>query len=215
MIQFKRGNRKSWLSLTKPLADGQPGYDRVKNKIKIGDGKTLWKDLPYASGLSADEILAPEADAKNKDADEKALITYGTAAPGKRTAGQLYLQYYDAEPETDYIVDYSRSGIWEYQKWKSGMAKCWGTLEVSTTLQDSVGSLYRDNNALKRIKYPFAFVDVPVETATLQSPGGIAWLANKGANTKNQSAMYTIVSTDKQTNSTTYSICMCVSGYWK
>jgi hypothetical protein len=64
MIQFKRGKTFNWLKQTKPLADGQPGYDKDRNKLKIGNGKDPWFMLPSASGLSSEEIIAPEADAK-------------------------------------------------------------------------------------------------------------------------------------------------------
>jgi hypothetical protein len=35
MIQFKRGKTSSWYSQKTPLAEGQPGYDKDKHKIKI------------------------------------------------------------------------------------------------------------------------------------------------------------------------------------
>jgi hypothetical protein len=219
MIQFRRGSTKSWRATKVTLAAGQPGYDKDKHKLKIGDGKTAWEKLPYASGLSVEDIISSEKDAKSRnkaDAEDKAIITYGTEAPDKNTIGQLYLQQYESEPEADYIVSSAIDGIWTYQKWKSGVAKCWGTLELTTSIQDAFeGIELFHNNKMKSIKYPFTFRDVPCETVTLQSPGAIAWLAGKAKNTKSASGVYTIISPDKQSTSAVYSISIQVEGFWK
>ena len=69
MIQIKRGKTKNWRKLKKVLAVGQPGYDKNKHKLKVGDGETLWKELPYASGLFAEEILHKITVNQNLDCD--------------------------------------------------------------------------------------------------------------------------------------------------
>ena len=92
MIQIRRGSTKSWQSTKTKLAAGQPGYDKEKHKIKVGDGEKSWSDLPYASGLFKEEIIDSEANAKakkSKDAENSTLITYGTAAPSEDTIGQI------------------------------------------------------------------------------------------------------------------------------
>ena len=219
MIQFKRGIKKSWLSLTEPLAEGQPGYDKERHKIKIGNGKDLWAKLPYASGLSADEILSAESEAKLKylaDPEDTSLITYGTESPDKSTVGQIYLQYYDTEPEVDYIVESGANGIWTYQKWASGIAECCGILNLTAAVQNPFESntLYYDSKTMKPVNYPFTFAKIPSEIATLQSPGGLAWLASRGANTNKASAVYSIISTDNQ-GTAKYNISLRVKGFWK
>ena len=219
MIQFRRGSTKSWKSTKVKLAAGQPGYDKDKHKIKIGDGTKLWSALPYVGGLSAKEILDSEDNAKSKakaDAEDITLITYGTEAPDKYTVGQLYLQQYDVDPEVDYVVSSGINGIWTYQKWKSGIAKCWGTLNLSTNIQtafDGVG-LYHDTK-MKNITYPFTFKEIPTETVTLQSPGTIVWLASKSKNTIKASGVYVLISPDKQTTNADYTISIQVEGLWK
>ena len=128
MIKFRRGSTKSWRSAKTKLESGQPGYDKDKHKIKIGDGEKLWADLPYASGLFAEEILDSEANAKTKkanDTENTTLITYGTAVPDEATVGQIYLQQTDDEPEVDYVIEAGINVGWSYQKWKHGFAKCW------------------------------------------------------------------------------------------
>ena len=219
MIQFKRGETKNWRKQKNPLAAGQPGYDKIKHKLKIGDGKSSWGDLPYVSGLSEKDIFNSEKDAKTRsksDPEDTAIITYGTEDPDKDTVGQLYLQYYNADPEVDYVVSSGVNGIWTYQKWNSGIAKCFCSFEHATSLQSAVGNtLYLNSTAVQKIDYPFIFKDIPSETATVQSPGGLVWLATtKGLNTTEQTAIYNIVSPDKQNNAT-YRISIQVEGYWK
>lgn len=218
MIQIRRGRTSSWRRPMKPLANGQPGYDKDKHKIKIGDGITPWQLLPYASGLKADEILNSELAAKVKymlDSEDKTIMTYGTEFPTKDNVGQVYLQYYDTEPETDYIVEAGADNMWNYQKWYSGRARCWGTFKVTTEIQSAFsGNALYYSNAIKNVPYPFTFINIPTETATIQSPGFITWLAGRGMNTSTQSAAYSIISPDKQI-STTYNISLQVDGFWR
>lgn len=221
MIQFQRGTKISWLGKKTPLADGQPGFDKSRNKIKIGDGKRMWSTLPYASGLFEEEVLDSEENAKARiqiEPEDATIITYGPESPDTDTIGKLYLQYYDAEPETDYIVDYGVNKNWTYQKFKSGMALCYGTFEFTTTIQTAIGesTLYQNSSEPPKIKYPFTFKSVPSESATLVSPGGLVWLAAaKTANTTDTTATYSIISPDKLTNSTKYLLNFVVRGFWR
>lgn len=220
MIQFKRGTTKSWRNTKVKLASGQPGYDKDKHKLKVGDGKTSWAELPYVSGLSANEILDSEEAAKTrstKDAEDNTLITYGTEAPDKDTIGHVYLQQYDAEPETDYVVKSGISGIWTYQKWKSGIAKCFGVFSIETKVNAAIegSSLFHNDTAIESINYPFAFKKTPAEITTIQSPGGIVWLANRTKNTEAKSGVYMIISTDEQIANANYSISIQAEGLWK
>lgn len=221
MIQFRRGSKSSWARQTKPLADGQPGYDKDKHKIKIGNGKNLWKDLPYASGLTAEEILNVESGTRKKynlDENDFTLVTYGTKDPNEKTKGQLYLQYYDTDPEVDFVVSAGIYREWSYQKWNSGIAKCCGTFEVTTSIQSSIGKspFYQNSTALQKFEYPFTFKSTPSELATILSPGNLVWLASsKGFNTTEYSATYSIISPDKLSNTATYKIIIQVEGFWK
>ena len=220
MIKFRRGQTQSWRSFIKPLADGQPGYDREKHKIKVGDGETMWSSLPYASGLSAEEILSSEEDAKKfkaKDPIENStLITYGTEFPNEDTIGQLYLQYYEAAPEVDYVVEEGLQNGWYYRKWNKGSVECWGTFETSNTIQSPFEETLLYSVELDTIDYPSLFIsgEPPLEIASLQSSSGIVWLASKEANTTTKSAKYLIISPYKLQNSNC-KITLQVKGFWK
>lgn len=244
MIQFKRGKTREWIAKMnhmEKLAPGQPGYDTDRRKMKIGDGKKTWIELPYAGGLNAEEILDSEKNAKNRFSafdkllvglgnligldfsnDKVAIMTYGEEYPDEHTVGQLYLQHYDAEPEADYIVDYGNADGWTFQKWYSGIAKCWRTFEIRTriTNEHETTRLFYANNVLDNQNYPFTFVNTsgpPTETASLKSFGGIVWLGSNNAESDvyNKSSAYSLISFDRQANESNYLITIEVSGYWR
>lgn len=45
--QLRRGASATWTKNNPLLAAGEPGYEVDTHKIKIGDGTSKWKDLPY------------------------------------------------------------------------------------------------------------------------------------------------------------------------
>lgn len=215
MIKFRRGSTKNWQTTKTKLESGQPGYDKNKHKIKIGDGEKLWPDLPYATGLFAEEILDSESNARTKksnDSENLTLITYGTEAPSENTVGKIYLQQVN-EPEVDYVVESGTSGIWTYQKWKSGIAKCWGNYSFNTSVQEQLELFYRSTTI--NTNYPFTFKYVPMEIATIQSSSGQVLLANSGANTTKTSGNYAIISLAGGIDSANYRISIQVDGFWK
>lgn len=239
MIQLKRGSTESWKKLKKPLAAGQPGYDKDKHRLKVGDGETLWEKLK-AVGLSKEEILDSEQNAKlrlKEDPESLAIITYGPEDPDKNTAGELYLQHYETAPEVDYVVDYGVDGIWSWRKWNSGNAECYGALTFETAIKNPFESsvetsatnvstsestvtktrvflLYSNSTEMTALNYPFSFVKTAYESVSLQSSGAIAWLAGKSANTKSKTGTYAIVGPHKEDNKK-YTIVFQVSGRWK
>ena len=221
MIQFKRGTRESWRLKNTVLEPGQPGYDKTRNKIKIGDGVHGWSSLKYASGLSDEEILDSEVNARNRnklDNDDKTIFTYGTDAPTDKTAGQVYLQYQDTEPEADYIVASGTNNGWHYQKWYYGSAKCWCTIKVSAILNDLIDctSLYRNTSNIKGFNYPFNFIETPTENVTVHSEGPLAWLAGCGnINNNKKTAEYCIISPSANSNEVNYYLSFTVYGTWR
>lgn len=217
MIKFLRGTTENWRGKGSNivLEPGQPAYDKTKNKLKIGDGSKNWINLPYVSGLHAEEIFCSESDAKKRDSKDKFatnIITYGTETPNKNTVGQIYLQQID-EPEVDYIIESGTKGIWTYQKWKSGIAKCWGNYSFETGVQEPLELFHRSTTI--STNYPFTFKHVPTEVAMIQSSNGQVLLANSGANTSAISGAYTIISLTGTKEPSTYRIALQVEGFWR
>lgn len=241
MIQFKRGKTRHWfekLGKMEPLAPGQPGYDSERNKLKIGDGKHSWAELPYTGGLDKDEILSPEKEAKNRFSlfdkaisglknllgikldfgnDKVAIFTYGKERPDEHTVGQVYLQQYDTEPETDYVVEISNSGIWDYRKWWSGRFECWGTYTLETTMSEAISgvALFTNNTSLPVMDYPFTLLDAPVETVSVASNSEFVWMVSKTLNTNEHTAKYNLLSCIENQKQVAFSISYHVLGRWR
>ena len=49
-IKVRRATAAQWTTANPILADGEMGFEKVSNKLKIGDGATHWDDLPYVVG---------------------------------------------------------------------------------------------------------------------------------------------------------------------
>ena len=47
VFQLKRGTAKAWERNNPLLKAGEPGFELDTNRLKIGDGITLWNDLLY------------------------------------------------------------------------------------------------------------------------------------------------------------------------
>jgi hypothetical protein len=219
MIPFKRGKSDTWRAQETPLADGQPGFDKDRQKLKIGNGKDSWDKLPNVSGLRLEEILESEEKAKKTLAaktflnpvgaflakalklDDRPVITYGTDVPDDGTLGQIYLQHYETAPEVDYVVASGSDGIWEYLVYNSGKVRCWGTYYVETAVQNRVGNgAAFISTAIGQIAYPshFTFKEAPTENATIiPASGKASWLISTTGCSVSKSGKYHIASFDK------------------
>jgi hypothetical protein len=201
MIQFRRGSTGSWRNTKVKLAAGQPGYDKDKHKIKVGDGDKLWSELPYASGLFTNEIIDSEANAsarEHADTEDKTIITYGTEAPTENTVGRLYLQQ---SSNTDYLIESGISNGWVYQIYNSGIMTCFGTFKVRLDITDSIENtgLYCSAGNFSR-NYPKTFKNPPSEVVSVQSSSGLTWIVSKGVNTTSSSGSYSIISPTSANN---------------
>lgn len=49
-FRLKRGTAARWAEVNPILDQGEPGFVYDANRLKIGDGKTPWNDLPYIEG---------------------------------------------------------------------------------------------------------------------------------------------------------------------
>lgn len=46
-LQLRRGTTTQWNAATGPLLEGELGFETTTNKLKVGDGSTLWSGLSY------------------------------------------------------------------------------------------------------------------------------------------------------------------------
>jgi len=97
-IKIRRGTSSQWSSSTRPLAAGELGLDTTLNKIKAGNGTSLWPALPFLS------VIPSEITELAQDAIDSALVagtgvskTYNdvantiTLAVDSTIAGKLYV----------------------------------------------------------------------------------------------------------------------------
>ena len=50
IFQVRRATSEQWQCRNPILRVGEPGFSIDEGKLKIGDGKTAWNDLPYIGG---------------------------------------------------------------------------------------------------------------------------------------------------------------------
>lgn len=66
----------------------------------------------------------------------------------------------DGSPLADFIIQQGTSGIWNYRKWKSGTAECWGQYSFTTAISTAWGVLY-ESGAIALPNFPFTFAEIP------------------------------------------------------
>ena len=121
-FKFKRGLAESWLNKNPILAEGEPGFELDTGKLKIGNGKTPWRELKYLS--NEDLILTGYYFNEDfyKDIDHTILLD--------KRIGALYI---DLETEKIYYFDGNR---YEILKSESPVAtdKVSGTVKIYNSI---------------------------------------------------------------------------------
>ena len=56
-IKLRRDSYQNWYDNNPVLAQGEPGWDLTNKKLKIGDGATLWRVLPYFDDQVGDRLI--------------------------------------------------------------------------------------------------------------------------------------------------------------
>ena len=57
VIQLRRATEQEWINLNPVLRVGEPALSTDKDKLKVGDGKRRWLEIPY---LLEDQIAIVE-----------------------------------------------------------------------------------------------------------------------------------------------------------
>ena len=113
----------------------------------------------------------------------------------------------------DYIVETGSTGIWDYRKWNSGCAECWGNLSITPTTGNATNSY--------TVTLPFAFINdsntfkvqiTPAKTALYIGSFGDCNSSNNLTHTTT-----TFVMSYKYNNATPYNVSfnLSVIGKWK
>ena len=59
-FQVKRGTAARWEELNPILNPGEPGFEMDTFKLKIGNGSTSWKELPYINDVDISKYITIE-----------------------------------------------------------------------------------------------------------------------------------------------------------
>lgn len=91
-IQFLRGTKSKVAASTKVLADGQPLYETDTNKLKVGNGSTQAKSLPYVkvdtdSALSSTSTNPVQNKVIKTELGKKLSLSGGTMTGALTTKG--------------------------------------------------------------------------------------------------------------------------------
>jgi hypothetical protein len=104
-IRIRRGTTTQWNSSTKILETGELGLDTTLNKIKAGNGSSIWSALPYIN------VLPSELTELAQDAVESAIIAgTGITKNYNDTANTITLAVDSTIPNKTY-VDTAVSGL--------------------------------------------------------------------------------------------------------
>lgn len=83
-IQIKRDSSSVWSSVNPVLSDGEFGFERDTNLLKIGNGSTAWSDLPYIPLTSTASAVVMTARNTTGSTIPKGSIVYISGATGNK-----------------------------------------------------------------------------------------------------------------------------------
>lgn len=66
----------------------------------------------------------------------------------------------DGSPLADFVIQQGVSGVWNYRKWKSGIAECWCQHSFTATISTAWGVLF-ESGAISLPAFPFTFAEIP------------------------------------------------------
>ena len=73
IIETRNDTAINWATINPILNEGEMGWERDTNRLKIGDGFLQWNDLPYFEGSGGSDLFINYA---VNDIDEVSTITY-------------------------------------------------------------------------------------------------------------------------------------------
>ena len=100
-IQFLRGTKSKVAASTRVLADGQPLYETDTNKLKVGDGSTQAKSLPYVK-VDTDSHLSSTSTNPVQNKVVTTALNYKLQLSGGTMTGALTTKGIKLTSGTDY-----------------------------------------------------------------------------------------------------------------
>ena len=143
----KSGTSFSYSNLELCSLDANSSYDfhlQIQDKLYSLSSLDLYFTVPQGTPLIA---------------LRKKKVGINTPAPQATldVAGDMRV---DGSPLADFVIQQGTSGIWNYRKWKSGTAECWGQYSFTTAISTAWGVLY-ESGAIALPNFPFTFAEIP------------------------------------------------------
>jgi hypothetical protein len=83
-LQVRRDNASVWASINPVLSDGEFGFERDTNLLKIGNGSTPWNNLPYIPLVGSVDSLTMTARNNTGSTIVKGSVVYISGATGNK-----------------------------------------------------------------------------------------------------------------------------------
>lgn len=118
---------------------------------------------------------------------------------------------------TDYVVERGTSGIWNYRKWNSGFAECWGEHNCGTvSMTNAWGSMYESTSTYRATFPSGLFSAAPTYVSIEPSHNGSASFIERGndAPTKTTTDAFFFVRPSSGTGSS-MKVYVYANGKWK
>ena len=120
----------------------------------------------------------------------------------------------------DVVIEQGISGMWEYRKWKSGIAECWAVFTKTFTGDNNGGGVSSiwNSNAVTVDNYPFTFKSIPTVGFHLEDTGSNCWGLKSLSSESNAGYFYAITGrkiSDINANGLTCKINIIAKGKWK
>lgn len=115
----------------------------------------------------------------------------------------------------DFVVEQGIYGSWNYRKWNSGLAECWGQAAKTINVSQGAGSLYY-SGTFAGLDYPpqVAFVKAPSCFAALRANAYKAWLTTAEEGTLVKTPGYMILAPNANSGNQ-YTVEYRAVGFWK
>ena len=117
----------------------------------------------------------------------------------------------DTNNTADYVVEQGSSGIWDYRKWNSGYAECWGNVSVTPTTANATNTI--------TVNLPFTFANTSYKADITPAKTGLYISAHGDCNANGDLSHTTssFVMSYRYNSGSIYSVSfnVTVKGKWK
>jgi hypothetical protein len=111
------------------------------------------------------------------------------------------------------VVEQGKSGDWYYRKWNSGRAECWANIGITTSITNSIGSMYYA--AVENIAFPSnLFTAKPLVFANTTSTA-VLTVAIRGSTTTKSVFGINLMYPVSYPNSIVWEVAVEAKGTWK